>query len=57
MWKKIKYEKVADFCFGYGQLGNVMKNCEIMSEGRDMVEGRMRFGLWIKVAHMKDGEM
>ena len=28
VWAKIKYKRIADFCFRCGRLGHVLKNCE-----------------------------
>ncbi|XVE49771.1 hypothetical protein DITRI_Ditri01bG0108300 [Diplodiscus trichospermus] len=53
VWAKLKYEKIADFCFNHGRLGHVMKNYgEELLDNKGEI-GKMRYGLWIKAAPLR----
>ena len=56
VWVEVKYEKLVDFCFVCGRMGHVMKNCERGIEEMGKGEGRMRYGLWMKAALLKEWE-
>ena len=50
VWVEVKYEKIADFCFGCERLGHVVKNCETKEElQRDEIKGK-RFGICLKTS-------
>ena len=52
VWAEVKYEKITDFYFGCGRLGQVLRFCE--ERGEQYKEGdRKRFGIWMKAAPVK----
>lgn len=56
VWAEVKYEKIADFCFGCGRLGHMVRFCENKGEMGEEIEGRRRYGLWMKAAPIKGRE-
>ena len=44
VWAKVKYEKIAYFCFGCGRLGHVVRFCK-EKEVNEVMEERKRYGL------------
>ena len=56
VWAEVRYEKIVDFYFGCGRLGHVLKNCEEGMSLPEEVEGKMKYGLWMKVAPIRATE-
>ena len=50
VWVEVKYERIADFCFECGRLEHVKKNCEKGNRLAEGMEGKRRYGLWMKAA-------
>lgn len=44
-WIMVRYEKLPDFCYGYGLLGHTIKECGNTGEGK---EEELPYGSWMR---------
>ncbi|KAJ8423958.1 hypothetical protein Cgig2_007562 [Carnegiea gigantea] len=51
LWIRFKYVKLSEFCYGYGTLGHVLINCDLISETKD--EANLQYGAWLRASPLK----
>ncbi|KAK4836379.1 hypothetical protein QYF36_022208 [Acer negundo] len=45
----LRYEKLLDHCFRYGQIGHVVRECAVEATGSELEDFNSLFGPWLKV--------
>lgn len=51
IWVSFTYEKVLDFCFGYGIIGHSLKECALWKDRNDLaLEKELPYDPWLKVS-------
>ncbi|XVF04024.1 hypothetical protein REPUB_Repub05bG0045000 [Reevesia pubescens] len=48
IWASVKYEKLTNFCYGYGKLGHSHKHCDEFFTSSREEKGKARFGDHLK---------
>ncbi|XVF06989.1 hypothetical protein REPUB_Repub06bG0099000 [Reevesia pubescens] len=54
VWAEIKYVKLFNFYYDYGNIGHTNKGCDVDEIFKERIRDNHHFGIWMRLTHVRD---